>query len=308
MTVMSSTILPAPAEPASSPATASTSPDLAALRARLDRLDDALHDLLMERAEVVEEVANSGAKGRNPLRPGREAIIIRRLLARHRGALPPQTLVRIWREMLAGTTAMQGQFLVAVCDTEENSAMVALAREHFGALTPLRIHGTPAGAIREVSTGAANVALLPLPSEDMTGSERSPASWWNSLLHRDEPRIHVVARLPFWTRRPEGGVRVQALVVSTTPPDASGEDCSLIGLEINTETSRARVSAALTAAGVAPRSIILHRHAGEPVAHALVEVEGMVQEDDPRLAASLPVLRPPVVLGAYAVPIEGATP
>ncbi|HYZ32124.1 MAG TPA: chorismate mutase, partial [Crenalkalicoccus sp.] len=61
---------------------------LAALRAEIDTLDDALHDLLMRRAGVVARLAASRAKGDAPaLRPGREAAVLRRLLARHAGPL-----------------------------------------------------------------------------------------------------------------------------------------------------------------------------------------------------------------------------
>src|SRR3979490_996114 len=90
-------------------------PDLIALRARLDELDDKIHDLLMDRARVVENVARSGKAA--AFRPGREAAILRRLLARHTGKLPPQTLVRMWREMLAGTTAMQTAVTIAATGT-----------------------------------------------------------------------------------------------------------------------------------------------------------------------------------------------
>ena len=40
---------------------------------------------------------------------------------------------------------------------------------------------------------------------------------------------------------------------------------------------------------------------------ALVEVDGLVGDEDPRLAALDGVVRRPVVLGAYAVPVEGET-
>ena len=123
----------------------------AALRAELDRIDDALHDLLMQRARVVEQVAKSGK--RSAYRPGREASIVRRLLRRHTGALPPQTLVRIWRELLAGTTAMQGPFAVAVCEPDGGAGFTQAAREHFGALTPLHAYRSPAQAMAEVSRG-----------------------------------------------------------------------------------------------------------------------------------------------------------
>jgi hypothetical protein len=39
----------------------------------------------------------------------------------------------------------------------------------------------------------------------------------------------------------------------------------------------------------------------------LIDVDGYVTEDDPRLAM-LGTLRPPVVLGAYAMPVDGETP
>jgi chorismate mutase len=124
---------------------------LAELRAELDRIDDAIHDLLQRRAEVVEKVASQGGKGRVPIRPGREANIVRRLLARHHSKLPKRLLVRWWRELFAATTSMQGSYVVAVCETEAGSPHVQAAREHFGALTPLRAHRTPAQAIAEVS-------------------------------------------------------------------------------------------------------------------------------------------------------------
>lgn len=277
-------------------------PALAELRAELDRIDDAIHDLLQRRAEVVEKVASQGGKGRVPIRPGREANIVRRLLARHDSKLPKRLLVRWWRELFAATTSMQGSYVVAVCETEAGSPHVQAAREHFGALTPLRAHRSPAQAIAEVSAGSAICAVLPLPAEgEQTG-------WWTALLHRhsssrDEPRIHVIARLPFWAPRPEGAPQVQALVVAAVAPDASGRDRSLIGLELTSESSRARLTAALTAADLPPLSTILRR---DPAATtALVEVEGLVAEDDPRLARLGEVARRPVVLGAYAVPVEG---
>ena len=281
---------------------ASAGATLAELRAELDRVDDALHDTLMRRAAIVERVA--ALRGKVPLRPGREAAIIRRLLARHRGQLPARAVVRIWRELLAGTTAMQGAFLISVCDAASPPGTVtALAREHFGALTPLHLHRTPAQALREVSIGAASAAVLPLPAE----AAGDDAAWWTALLHKDEPRIHVVARLPFWAKRPEGAPNAQALVVSAAPPDPSGEDRSLIGIEIASDLSRARLTAALAAARLAPLSMILRRAPASPVAQVLMEAADFVGDDDPRLA-DLPTLRAPVVLGAYAVPLEGQLP
>jgi chorismate mutase len=267
---------------------------LPALRAELDRIDDTVHDLLMQRAEVVEHVARSGKPA--AFRPGREASIIRRLLGRHRGALPAVSVVRIWRELLAGTTSMQGGFSLAVCDGDHGAPMTQLAREHFGALTPLRTYGSAGQALADVSQGVASVAVLPYPSDI--------DNWWVALLHH-EPRLHVIGRLPFWKPRPDGSPATQALVVASTPPDASEEDQSFLGMECDADVSRARLSSELLGAGLKPETMVLVRQQGSPIANVLVEVEGYLSDDDVRLSRLGSVLRRPVVLGGYAVPIAG---
>lgn len=275
--------------------------DLVALRAEIDRLDDDLHNLLMRRAGVVGRLAASGAKNGVALRPGREAAILRRLLARHDGRLPAQVVVRIWRELLAGTTTMQGGFVVAVCETDPAAGFTQTAREQFGALTPMRVHGSAAQAVADISAGRATVAVLPLPS----ATEAPPEAWWTALLHQDEPRIHVIGRLPFWSPRTEGAPASQAFTVAAIAPDPSGDDRSLLGLELERDVSRARLTAALVTAGFNPGQMILRRDAAEPAAHALVEVEGYVPDGDIRLPLVGCVLQAPVVLGAYAVPAGG---
>ena len=79
----------------------------------------------------------------------------------------------------------------------------------------------------------------------------------------------------------------------------------MLGLELPLDASRARLTRALTAAGLAPSQIILRRDPGAPVADALVEVDGLVADDDDRLAGVATVLHRPVVLGAYAIPLDG---
>ena len=269
---------------------------LPALRAELDRIDNTIHDLLMQRAEIVEYVARSGKPA--AFRPGREASIVRRLVGRHQGALPPVALVRIWRELLAGTTGMQGGLSLAVCDSEPGVPLTQLAREHFGALTPLRTYAKPGQALFDVSQGTASVAILPYPSD--------LENWWVALLHH-EPRLHIIARLPFWKPRPEGFPSAEALVVASAAPDASERDQSFLGLECDSDVSRTKLSSELTAAGLKPETMVLIRQPNSPVANVLVEVEGYLSDDDDRLNHLGSVLRRPVVLGSYAVPLQGNT-
>jgi chorismate mutase / prephenate dehydratase len=244
-------------------------PDLLTLRARLDELDTKIHDLLIDRAQVVESVARSGKTA--AFRPGREAAILRRLLARHTGKLPPQTLVRMWRELLAGTTAMQTAVTVAVFDPAADGTFRALAREHFGCLTPAVVYPSAAAALQAVRAGDASVAVLPFPA----GS----ASWWAAVTESG-PRLHIIARLPFWGSRRAGVPSADALVLGPAAPDASGSDRSFIS--------------GADRALLADAGLILHAMHGE-----VAEVEGMVADDEPRLPAGA------IVLGGYAVPVAG---
>lgn len=261
---------------------------LAALRAELDRIDDALHGLLMERARVVEQVARSGKPA--AFRPGREASIIRRLLARHTGRLPPVTLSRLWRELMAGTTAMQGRFVIAVGGGGD---VAQLAREHFGALTPLLVQPGSAQALEAVRDGSAAVAVAPLLS--------TPDPWWTSLGCR--PGLHIIARLPFWATRPMGAVTTEAFVIATTPPDPSGDDCTCVVFAVAPGLARAGIEAALSAAGLQGAVLAMAGGSGNGEGSVLVQVAGLIGADDARLAAAGPSLRRAVVIGGYAVPV-----
>jgi chorismate mutase len=282
-------IAPAPsaeAAPQGSPTDA-----LGALRNEIDRLDDQLHDLLMRRAAVVAELAASGVKrGGSPLRPGREAMILRRLLARHTGQLPGGAVVRLWREIFGASSAMQGGFTVALHARLPEEAR--LARDHFGGAIPLRSLPTAARALAAVATGEAQVAVLPLPEE----GESPEQAWWTGL---DAPRLQVVARLPFWAAGAEGVP--EALAIAPGAPDPSGADRSLLRIETTGDRGRAQLLAALTEAGLPPRSLLLRRDGG--AVRALAELDGVVAEGDPRLAA-LPFDRV-LPLGFYAVPERG---
>ena len=116
------------------------------LRGELDRLDESLHALLMERADVVARLTRLRLKPGVALRPGREAEIIRRRLARHHGPLPRATIVRIWRELLVGTTSMQGPFSVAVCAA--GCAVFAPPLQAASSSAPPAISGSAAQLIR----------------------------------------------------------------------------------------------------------------------------------------------------------------
>lgn len=274
---------------------------LAELRAELDAIDDQIHDLLMKRATVVESVASDGGKTGTKIRPGREAIILRRLLARHRGAWPAQAIVRIWREMFGAALIIEGGQTMAVCDGEGGEARLALAREHFGPLTPVGRHHNPAQTLADLTReGGAQLAVLPPLGE----GDDAHGGWWYMLAGNGPMRLYVIAKIPFWTHRAEGLPQGESYVVATVPPDSSGADRGLILLSFSAEMSRARMIEQVAAAGFEPGAFWVKRLPGDTHLLALVEVDGLVEEADPRLSAIAGVDMPPRAIGGYALPIS----
>jgi chorismate mutase / prephenate dehydratase len=282
----------------------SAPPSLADLRRRIDELDDALHDVLMARAAVVESVAKlKQREATPPLRPGREAQIIRRLLARHRGAFPKPILVRLWRELLAGTLAIQLDLQVAVYAPENAAGLWDLARDHYGSHTAMAGFRSTGEVLRALGDGRATVGVLPMPGQ------HDGEGWWRFLAGGDALPLRVIARLPFGARgnaRNDGG---DAVVVGAIEPEESGADRSLYLIETGGELSRARLLAALAGIGV-PAAVIAATEPDGGVVAQLVEFDAWIVAGDARLKDAIAALAGKVVrvawLGAYARPVAAA--
>jgi chorismate mutase len=285
-----------PAPPDSPAPAAAETLDLASMRVEIDRIDNAMHDLLMLRADLSAQMASNRVKGASPtFRPGREAMILRRILGRHTGPLPRAALVRLWRDVIASSLAQQGPFSMAVQASTPGDGgggpegtSARLARGHFGLLTPMKVHPTPSRVLSAVAAGEASVAILPAPRE----GEPHEAAWW---VQMEAPRLQVIVGLPFLATR--DSPEPQAFAIAPMAPEPTGRDRTLLRLEPEADHTRPRITAAFTAIGLVPRWV-MRRDLPNPM--ALVEVEGFLAPDDPRLAA-LPFPRTQI-LGAYAEP------
>lgn len=276
-------------------------PSLDDLRGEIDEIDLAMHDLLMRRTALVDLIARAKGTDTAFIRPGREAQILRRLIARHRGPFPKVVVVRIWREIISALTALQGPFAVAVyVPSRSGDDLRALARGHYGAERPIQGHETAMGVLRAVSDGKATIGVLPLPQAE----EVDP--WWRSLTRSGPTVPRIIARLPFAAngRRHDGA---EALAVALAPWEASGRDRTYLVAENGRQLSRSGLRQALMAVDL--EVVDLHHAACEgETPLALIEVEGFLAPDDARLgrlaASGTSPLSQVWVIGGYAVPLS----
>lgn len=247
-----------------------------ALRAEIDRIDSALLDLLKRRGDAVLRLgaikrAEGGSRA-DSLRPGREVAIIRRLLEDYEGPLPPDTLVGIWRSIIAAFLRLQYPFTVRVFANGGSIDLWDLARSHFGAGTPMEAASDSRAILRSIGAGEAVLGLLPAP-------EQLP--WWIDLPLWGLNRPRVVACLPVI----ETPGATQGYLVAASTPEPGGDDQCWIMVR-GGERDGDKIVTAAAAAGLEVSLVASYKASGAtPTASHLLATDRCLGDDAPELAA-----------------------
>ena len=182
------------------------------------------------------------ASGKVAFRPGREAEIIRRLLARHAGALPRRVLPRLWRELFAATTAMQGSLVIAVCETEPAAGFVGLRARAFRRADAAARASQPGPRDRRGQRRRRHRRRAAAAAGGGAGRRRL-------VDHAAAPRraAHPRGRPPAVLGAAGGGRAAGAGAGGRRRrrPTPSSRDRTLLGFELPPEMSRARLSGRL---------------------------------------------------------------
>ena len=272
------------------------------LRREIDAIDDALLASLLRRASLMSRVAeakkNQGLS--SPMRPGREAMVLRRLIERSGEPLQPAVVARVWRELTAAAVALQGPISVAVCGQSKSVGYWDLARNHFGSSTPMTLHVSPMVALRHVVDQPGGLGVLPLPQD----GERGP--WWRALLTDDAAAPRIIWKLPFFASLTGRFEDLGAFVVGRVAPEPTGSDVSVLAVETVAAMSRGRLVEAFKKQELSARIIATHEE--DAARLHLLEVDDFVARDDARLAAAAAAcehdLLRLVLLGAYPTPMD----
>jgi len=187
------------------------SPALAELRREIDRIDEGMHRLLMERGEIIDQLiaAKQTQESGSAFRPAREADMMRRLVERHKGILPLDTAEGIWRVIISTFTYVQAPFTVHADLSAGDPQMRDSARFHFGFTVPFVAHMGASAVVAAVSESKGDLGLVPAFAVG--------GAWWNALEFDTAPK--VIARLPF-VERADHPAALPVFVVSRAAADA----------------------------------------------------------------------------------------
>jgi len=201
-------------------------PSLADLRQEIDRIDEAMHRLLMERGEIIDrliQVKQTQESG-SAFRPAREAEMMRRLVERHKGILPLDTAESIWRVIIATFTYVQAPFSVHADLSAGDAAMRDSARFHFGFTVPFVPHIGAAGVVEAVSESKGDLGLV--PAIPIAGA----GPWWTALEFESAPKI--IARLPF-VERDDHPAAMPVFAISRVAADALVTEVAMWSIRVS---------------------------------------------------------------------------
>ena len=138
--------------------------DLAAVRKRIDSVDERIHALISERAKLAQQVGISKHReGRTVdfYRPEREAQVLRMARARNKGPLRDDEVLRLFREIMSACLAQQEPLKVGFLGPEGTFTQAA-ALKHFGHSVRALALASIEEVFHEVEAGAADFGVVPI--------------------------------------------------------------------------------------------------------------------------------------------------
>lgn len=273
-------------------------PQLKELRAQIDAIDDDIARLLVARMEVVKQVGvlkRARGESKSFIRPDREAIMLRDLMAYFRETdFPESAAASIWRIIIGASTAMESPLNISVAHGHERGSAVALAREYFGPTLPCRLHVEPEDVLNDMRTDPHCIGVLPA---SYPAGANGP--WWWQMARDTGHECQVFAKLPFVLFQRKADAE-PVLLAGNVEPAPSGKDLSLFAIDAD---MREMALEGLN---------LMDQYQSHGQSLSLFEAPGWMTLDSPGYAALHAMLsenlagRPFILhfLGAYAEPLS----
>ncbi len=188
------------------------------VRQEIDGIDDQIVDLIAKRFAVTAHVRGlkqqTASAWASPLRPAREAAILRRLLARAKGsALNPDLLVRLWRNILNESSLAQAPITLHISrHLNNNMAHRLRLRDYFGAM-PVEEYRDEAQALLQIDSAPGDLCVIE------TGQP-----WTEAFAAGAAGKAQVIASLPVL----KDGDIPKLLVIGQAPIESTGQDETLV--------------------------------------------------------------------------------
>jgi chorismate mutase / prephenate dehydratase len=188
------------------------------VRRHIDSIDDRIFDLVAQRFAVTSQVQSlkkhEPLAYSLPLRPAREALILRRLLARGKEAgLSADFLLRLWRVILNESSQKQSAITLHVSKHLNANLVHRLKlRDHFGAIA-VEEYRDEAQALLQIDTSPGDICVVEIEQP-----------WAEAFMAGRAGKAQIIATLPILKEN-----AVPTLVVlGHAPAEPTGADETLV--------------------------------------------------------------------------------
>jgi chorismate mutase / prephenate dehydratase len=193
------------------------SDSLSDIRREIDRIDDGILALVAERLAMADRVkrvkADNGGAQQTPLRPAREAAVMRRLIERAKGKVPAELCFRLWRTLIASAALRQAPVRIhASAGLFASPTAQSLLREFFGQIA-FADHPGEVVALKACAVNAFDLAAVAIES-----------AWVRPFRDGAAGKAQVIGCLPFLS----GNAAPKILIFGHAAQEPTGDDETLV--------------------------------------------------------------------------------
>lgn len=277
--------------------------ELENFRRQIDALDDQIIKLLKERLDVVARVGDhkrETAPDFFPIRPGREAKMLRRIAEAFKDSgFSAAAAAQIWRTIIGTSTALEAKLTISVYAPEDSQDYYWLTREYFGPAASIIKQPHVKRVIGDVMDGVAAVGVVPKFSRDDTDF------LWLHLIQPAPSAPKIFAHLPFVYTHENPTTFPAALAFSRLMPEDSGQDLSLYILAVDHDVSQHKLQSVFVAEKLTANWLGIAMLSANS-RHHLIEITGFIAPDNKAFKKCIETLGANVqqvhFLGSYATP------
>ena len=277
---------------------------LAEFRTQIDTIDNEIITQLIKRIAVVRQVGEYKQKldtAHCPIRSGREATMVRNIIERFKPTdFPAGAAAAIWRIIIGASTSVEADMTLSVFSDDKDNSLYWLAREYFGASSPIIRQHHIKRVIGDVMDNKAAVGIVPfIRSAD-------DSNWWTVLMQQGENAPKIFAHVPFVYTDIPGKAIPSALAIAKLTPEPSGDDMSIVVIEADQNVSQHRLQTAFIAANLDATWISVV-NLSPASRHHLIEIKGFIANEHEGFVNMLATLGASIFsthfLGSYATPM-----
>lgn len=281
------------------------------LRCEIDKIDEKLISLLIQRMSVIEKVGVLKKSNQEKffIRANREADMIKNLVEKSGDILPKSTIISIWRKIITTANMNEQPLKIAICNPQNIAAFKYLTKDYYSELVPLLNFDSANNTILTLEKNEAQIAIFALPkSDDEEKKEDINETWWISLAN-NKKGLKIFAKIPFFEfdDAKKNNEQIKLVAVAAKEPEKSSSDNSFLYVEAAKEISKNQILSALKEQNLSAKILKIARlRQVEGIIFYFIELDGFYLEEDlPIKNFNKSKIKPYAkILGHYATPIK----